>query len=81
MGKKSNEPIESKTKEPIVSKGVNSSTFKDFSKKGGQSELKTDTYVKSFTDKSYKFQKFSTKKRCSRCEQLNAFSCEVSMLE
>lgn len=78
MGKKSNEPIDSKTKEPTVSKGVNSSNFKDNSKKEGQYELKTDTYVKSFTDKSYKFQKFSTKKKCSRCEQLNAFSCEVS---
>lgn len=77
MGKKSNEPIESNNKAPAVSKGVNSSNFKQDDSKGGKSELKTDTYAKSFFDKSYKFQKFSTKKRCSRCEQLNAFSCEV----
>jgi hypothetical protein len=79
MGKVSNEPINSKSKEPAISKtSIQKDQAKAKEAKPNDHELKIDTYMKSFHDPTYKFQKFNPKKKCSRCEQLNAFSCEVS---
>ncbi len=43
------------------------------------SEFRTyEPTQKKNKDQTYKL-KFNPKKKCSRCEQLNVFSCEVSL--